>query len=182
MNEHIMNEHLRIQTITTADVNNGTGFRVTVWVSGCTHRCPECHNAWLQNYMLGKPMPEVKKKIFDTLSNHNIDGITFSGGDPLDQSVAALQELANLLGEIHEKFPQKTIWMYTGCVYEDVVAIFIYKNILKYVDVLVDGLYDKTLRDITLPFRGSSNQRIIDVQKSLEKNKCCIIDDSTFKL
>ena len=176
-----MNEHLRIQTITTADVNNGSGFRVTVWVAGCTHNCLECHNAWLQNYMLGKPVAEVKEKIFDVLSNPNIDGITFSGGDPLDQSAAALEELADLLNEIRKRFPEKTIWMYTGCVYEDIVSIYIYKDILKHTNVLVDGLYDKTLRNITLPFRGSSNQRIIDVQMSLQKHKCCIINDDKFK-
>lgn len=173
-----MNEHLNIQSITTADVNNGTGFRVTVWVAGCTHNCPECHNAWLQNYRLGKPVSEVKEKIFTELSNPNIDGITFSGGDPLDQSPAALAELVDLLKEIREHFPEKTVWVYTGCIYE---TIIIYKDILKYVDVLIDGLYDKTLRDITLPFRGSSNQRIIDVQQSLRKKRCCVIDDEMFK-
>lgn len=174
-------EGLRIQSITKFDVNNGLGFRATVWVSGCKHHCPECQNEWLQNYKLGTPLSNVKDKIFDVLSLPNIDGVTFSGGDPLDQNTIALKQLEHLLEEIKEVYPSKSIWVYTGNIFEDMINHEFMKGIFKYIDVLIDGLYEKENRDITLPYRGSSNQRIIDVQKSLIAKKTIVIPDEEFK-
>lgn len=172
---------LHISSITTCDINNGLGFRVTVWVSGCTHKCPGCQNEWLQKYKQGKPLSEVKDKIFETLSNPNIDGITFSGGDPLDQNTIAWQQLQELMKEIKSRFPKKSIWVYTGNFFEFMINHEFMKGIFKYIDVLVDGLYDEGKRDITLPYRGSSNQRIIDVQASIKSKKVVVIPDETFK-
>jgi anaerobic ribonucleoside-triphosphate reductase activating protein len=172
---------LHIQSITTFDVNNGLGFRTTVWVSGCKHHCPECQNEWLQNYKLGKPLSEVKDKIFEVLADVNIDGITFSGGDPLDQNNIAWEQLESLLKEIKEKYPNKDIWVYTGNYFEDMINHAFMGSIFNYIDVLVDGLYENDKRDITLPYRGSSNQRIVDVQASIKTKKTITISDETFK-
>jgi anaerobic ribonucleoside-triphosphate reductase activating protein len=172
---------LHIQSITTFDVNNGLGFRTTVWVSGCKHHCPECQNEWLQSYKLGKPLSEVKDKIFEVLADVNIDGITFSGGDPLDQNNIAWEQLESLLKEIKEKYPNKDIWVYTGNYFEDMINHAFMGSIFNYIDVLVDGLYENDKRDITLPYRGSSNQRIVDVQASIKTKKTITISDETFK-
>ena len=178
----INNEYgLHISSITSPDVNNGIGFRVTVWISGCNHKCLGCQNQWLQNYKQGKSLLEVRQLIMDILDDPNIDGITFSGGDPLYQNSIALEQLAKLLEDIKEQFPNKNIWVYTGFKYENLIYKDIYKNILKYIDVLVDGKYDESLRDITLPYRGSSNQRVIDVQSSIKYKYIVTIKDNVFK-
>lgn len=180
-NEYRDKEGLHISSITTCDINNGLGFRVTVWVSGCTHKCPGCQNEWLQKYKQGKPLSEVKDKIFEALSDLNIDGITFSGGDPLDQNTIAWEQLSELMKEIKTRYPKKSIWVYTGNFFEDMVNHPFMNSIFNYIDVLVDGLYDEDKRDITLPYRGSSNQRIIDVQTSIKTKKVIVILDETFK-
>lgn len=147
--------------ITYPDINNGIGFRVTFWMPGCTHHCPGCHNAWTADYNLGKEFGEEDKtKLFEHLSKDYISGITFSGGDPLDQSEEVLEDLLKLILEIRTKFPEKTIWLYTGYNYEDLKDT--QKEITKHLDMLVDGPYIQSQRDTSLAFRGSNNQRLLN--------------------
>ena len=158
---------LRILNITAPDINNGNGVRVTLWVSGCTHKCKGCHNSWTWNYNQGKSLienqDEILNKLSEWLKRDYIDGITISGGDPLDQSTESLKELLLLINWVKTTYPTKTIWLYTGFVKEELNE---YQNkIIDKIDVLVDGPYKEELRDIAhCPFRGSTNQRILKLK------------------
>lgn len=153
---------MRYHNITKDDMLNGDGLRVVLWVSGCSHCCKECHNpiTWDPNY--GLLFDEsAKQEIFDQLDKSYISGITFSGGDPLHiQNITTITSLAK---EIKEKYPDKTIWLYTGYDWDE---IKIYP-IMDYLDVVVDGEFKIDLKDTKLLWKGSSNQRVIDVKKSL---------------
>lgn len=162
---------LRILDITAPDINNGIGIRVTLWVSGCTHKCKGCHNSWTWDYNQGKDFNEDSDEILNKLSNwlsrDYVDGITFSGGDPLDQDMATLLQLKKLINWVRRNYPTKTIWCYTGYVYEELNDL--QKEIADLCDVLVDGPYKEELRDIAhCPFRGSTNQRIIYIKDKNE--------------
>lgn len=149
-------------SITSPDINNGTGCRVTLWLAGCTHNCPGCHNPETHNYKAGRVFDkEAENVLFEKLSKSYIKGLTVSGGDPLDQSNDTLNELKNLLKRIRKKFPKKDIWLYTGFEYKDLNKTQL--DILDYVDILVDGPFKQNLQDTTLPFRGSLNQHIIEL-------------------
>ena len=152
---------MKILNITSPDVNNGTGFRVTLWVAGCSHHCRGCHNPESWDYNQGKSLREVRKDLFDRLDKSYIQGLTLSGGDPLAQSRKSLLELYFLLRRIKKKFPNKDIWIYSGYTHEEILQDKFKKLVLSQCDVLVDGLYRYALRDTSLPFRGSSNQIII---------------------
>ena len=158
----ILND-MRYLNITSPDVNNGLGFRVTLWVAGCSHHCKGCHNPETWAYNQGKKLREIKDELFEKLSYPYIQGLTLSGGDPLSQNNISLLELYLLLKKIKKKFPDKDIWIYSGDVYEDIVKHKFKNLVLSQCDVLVDGPYRYALRDTSLPFRGSSNQRIIDL-------------------
>lgn len=141
---------------------NGDGLRVVLWVAGCNHCCKECHNPITWDPDGGLLFDEdAKQEIFEQLNQSYISGITFSGGDPLHPNNRL--EVRKLMAEIKEKYPDKTIWMYTGDVWED---IFEYP-IMQYVDVLVDGEYHVEEKDTKLLWKGSKNQRVIDVQATL---------------
>ena len=156
---------MRVLNITSPDVNNGLGFRVTLWVAGCSHHCKGCHNPETWAYNQGKKLREVKKELFEQLDKPYVKGLTLSGGDPLTQTKFSLLELYLLLKEIKKKFPDKDIWIYSGYTYEEIVSNKLRKLVLSQCDVLVDGPYRYALRDTSLPFRGSSNQRIIDLHE-----------------
>ena len=167
--------------VTSPDVNNGVGNRVTLWVSGCTHNCKGCHNKWLQDYMKGKPLSEAKDKIYEALSHSYIKGLTVSGGDPLDQDNESLKELYNLLSEIRKDFPDKDIWLFSGFTFDDIAENLDHqekKNILDIIDYFVDGKFVAELKDVRLPFRGSSNQKI---WKNNWNGSFEIVDDEYFK-
>lgn len=152
---------MRFHDITTCDVNNGEGFRVTLWVSGCTHHCQGCQNPETWDFKGGQPFgKEAHDYLFSELSKPYIQGVTFSGGDPL----CSAGEVTALAKEIKEKLPGKDIWLYTGFTIEQIEANDKLKQILPYVDVIVDGEYVKALRDVTLAFRGSRNQLIISIK------------------
>lgn len=154
-------------SITSPDINNGTGCRVTLWIAGCSHNCPGCHNPETHDYKAGRVFDEkAERSLFEKLSKPYIKGLTVSGGDPLDQSQEVLSQLKGILKKVREKFPEKDVWMYTGFEYEELDRNQL--DVLQYVDTLVDGPFKQKLRDITLPFRGSSNQRIINI-KDLHK-------------
>lgn len=162
---------LRILDITAPDINNGTGLRVTLWVAGCTHNCPECHNKWTQNFNQGRSyyehMTEIHNELRNWLEKPYIKGLTLSGGDPLCQDNDGLCEIYNLIKWVRKEFPEKDIWLYTGYTKEQIDNSdnYMMKNVVENVDYLVDGPYIKELRDIAhTPFRGSTNQRIIKIK------------------
>lgn len=153
------------------DMVNGDGIRVTLFVSGCSHHCLECQNPQTWDFSSGVFFDEeAEEELFSELSKDYISGITFSGGDPIDNFVCVYV----LMKKIKEKFPDKTIWCYTGYTYEYLIhsnSMKNYPGLLGMIDVLVDGEYKKDLRDVQLKWRGSSNQRVIDVKKSLAENR-----------
>lgn len=155
---------MRYHNITKDDMLNGDGLRVVLWVAGCTHCCKECHNPVTWDPDGGIPFDEnARREIFDQLSQPYIAGITFSGGDPFH--AANRPEIRSFVAEIKEKYPNKTIWLYTGDVWENV------RNdaAMQYIDVLVDGEFIVEEKDTTLRWKGSRNQRVIDVQESLKQ-------------
>jgi len=169
---------LRILDITAPDINNGTGIRVTLWVSGCTHHCKGCHNQWTWNYYIGKCFigneKEILDKLSDWLSRDYVEGLTLSGGDPLDQDNDGLCELNQIIEWVRNNFPNKTIWLYTGYTKEEIDESnnYMRKQVVDSIDVLVDGPYIEELRDIAhCPFRGSTNQRLIYLNNGKREDK-----------
>ncbi len=153
---------MRYHNITKDDMLNGDGLRVVLWVAGCSHCCRECHNPVTWDPAGGLPFDEsAQKKIFDQLDKPYISGITFSGGDPLH--AANRLDVSSLMAKIKQKYPDKTIWLYTGDVWENIL----HYAAMQYVDVLVDGEFQVEKKNSKLLWKGSSNQRVIDVQKSL---------------
>lgn len=151
---------LNYHNITKDDMLNGEGIRVVLWVAGCNHRCPGCQNPQTWDIDSGIPFDDTAKlELFAELEKDYIDGITLSGGDPLHPD--NLQSTTELLKEIKERYPNKTVWVYTGYTYEQIQTI----EPLRYIDVLVDGPYIESLRDLSLEYRGSSNQRVIRLFK-----------------
>lgn len=171
---------MNVLTLTTPDIENGLGCRVTIWIAGCNRHCPGCHNSHTWNYDQGKSLfdPDVLNKIENEVEKDYIQGITLSGGDPLDQSDDSLTKLYIFLYEFHLKYGDtKDVWMYTGAIFEDLLKKQKYIDILKYVDVLVDGPFIQSKKELDLPFKGSTNQRIIDVKKSLKLNKTILYNE-----
>ena len=157
---------MRYHNITKDDMLNGDGLRVVLWVAGCTHCCRECHNPITWDPNGGIDFDEqAKEEIFAQLEHSYIAGITFSGGDPLHGN--NVYEVTEIAKEIREKYPQKTIWLYTGALWETVREM----EIAKHLDILVDGEFECDKMNTTLRWKGSSNQRVIDVKKSLTKKE-----------
>ncbi len=150
-----MNYH----NITKDDMLNGDG----LWVAGCDHHCKGCQNPITWDPQGGIPFGEKEKEeIYEALAPAYIEGLTFSGGDPLyEQNRDTITAFAK---EIKKKFPHKNIWLYTGYTWEQIRNL----EIIPYLDVVVDGRFDLETRDATLRWKGSPNQRVIDVQKTLE--------------
>lgn len=167
---------MNFSAITYPDVNNGSGCRVTFWVSGCPHHCSGCHNpeTWDENF--GKKFTvNVRNQLINLLSPCYIKGLTISGGEPLYKN--NIEDVFNLISKVKNVLPEKDIWLYTGYKIEELLTHDnLQKHILKYIDVLVDGRFVNSLKDSSLAFRGSSNQRIIDVQKTLDINKIVILN------
>ncbi len=181
--------------INKEDVCNGEGLRVVLWLSGCSHKCKGCQNPQTWNANSGILFDEqAKEELFRELNKDYISGLTLTGGDPLFEN--NLNDVLDLVNEIRLSFPQKSIWMYTGYKaisvdseyeriifdrgHENIIEQFSFESVISHnkrseiasmCDVLVDGRYVESERDITLPYRGSKNQRIIDVQKSIKKGE-----------
>ena len=151
---------MKYVSITASDVNNGLGCRVTLWVSGCTHHCKQCHNRKTWSFNSGRTYNEkVEEVLFNEIDKPYIKGLTLSGGDPLDSP----EGIYEMLLRFRESFGYtKDVWIYTGYTYEYCKEHF--SEILELADILVDGMYDCTKRDTSLAFRGSSNQRVIDLK------------------
>ena len=148
--------------ITKDDMLNGDGLRVVLWVAGCNHQCEECQNPITWDITGGLLFDEeAENELFEALDKPYISGITFSGGDPLHPFNRS--EVFRLMKKVKELYPTKTIWVYSGFLWDDFAKF----EEMKYVDVFVDGRFVKSLKDDKLQWVGSSNQRIIDVQKTL---------------
>lgn len=171
---------MRYHNITKADMLNGEGLRVVLWVSGCSHECPGCQNALTWNPNEGLPFDEeAVKEIYHELDQDWCDGITLSGGDPL--FLGNRETIRNLVLNIKEKYPNKTIWCYTGYTYETLVKQAGKDNnlndILEHIDVLLDGPFLMRLANIDKHYVGSSNQRVIDMVKTREQNELVLYQD-----
>ena len=146
--------YIKIYKTSLAD---GEGWRTVLFVAGCNHHCKECQNKDSWNPNAGQLFTnEVKEVLFDCITDQ-ISGLTLSGGDPLYKK--NIKEITALCKEFKERFPEKDIWLYTGNLYRDSKDL----EVMEYVDVVVDGEFRIDLKDTTLAYRGSSNQRIIDI-------------------
>ena len=145
---------------------NGEGLRTVLWVAGCSHNCPQCHNPVTWDINGGLAFDEAaKEELFEELKKDYISGVTFSGGDPLHEKNR--KEIEKLAEDIREKFPDKTIWLYTGYEWEEICGLPFLPNI----DVIVDGEFKIEEKDNRLHWKGSANQRVIDVKESLKTGK-----------
>lgn len=162
-------------TIKPTDIANGEGVRVSLFVSGCTHHCPGCFNYVTWDFNYGKPFTkETEDEILNLLSRNYIDGLSLLGGEPMEHCNQRC--LVNLVDRFKEKYPNKTLWVYTGYTYdEDLIPggkayCEVTDRILNQCDVMVDGEFVESLKDISLKFRGSSNQRILNIRETRKRN------------
>ena len=167
--------------IKKADIANGLGVRVSVFVSGCTHHCKNCFNQEAWDFHYGKEFTEKEiNKVLEELDHPYVAGLSLLGGEPLEH--VNQQGLLPLVKKVKEKFPDKNIWCYSGYTFENDIMNKMYQEwketpeLLSYIDVLVDGKFEEDKKDIKLRFRGSSNQRILDVKKSLKENKAVLFE------
>ena len=160
--------------ITAADIANGSGVRVTLWTQGCNHHCSGCQNPTTWDAAAGIPFVEdTMQELLDLIRPNYIRGLTFSGGDPLFVQNRLI--VGYICERVRKEFGDaKDIWMWTGYEWDDIKDW----NHLKYVDVLVDGPYIEAQRDISLPWAGSRNQRVIDVKQSMKKNEIVLWKES----
>ena len=153
-----------------ADIANGPGFRITLWVTGCMRKCPGCFNVEAQDPKFGEKFDEsVKEKIFKELAESTCDGLSMMGGEPLSRCGDNRKQVIQLCKECKERFPEKTIWMWSGYTFEEIASDPYMKDALLHIDVLVDGPFMEEKKDLSCPYRGSTNQRVIDVKKTLKK-------------
>lgn len=166
--------------IKTYDIANGPGVRVSLFVSGCRHHCPGCFNSEAWDFNYGKKFDtDAANKIFDASDKEYISGLSLLGGEPFEPENSDV--LARFTSEYRERLPKKGIWCYTGFTFEDIAGGKLKnsdsaKQLLQNTDVLVDGKFDSSLHSPSLVFRGSSNQRIIDVPKSLKTGEPVWLD------
>lgn len=160
-------------TIKEVDIANGTGVRVSLFVSGCTHRCQDCFNQIAWDFHYGEEFTQTTiDYILKALSPSHIKGLTLLGGEPME--LPNQQGLLPLLKQVKQMYPHKDIWCYTGYLLEDLLDGGMVHNdmtdeLLNDIDILVDGKFVSELKDIRLKFKGSSNQRIIDMKKTLQE-------------
>lgn len=170
--------YMNYSEIKTYDIANGPGVRTTLFVSGCTHHCEGCFNPETWDFNHGKPFTkEVEEEILKYCEFTHCSGLTLLGGEPME--VDNQRALIELLREFKKRFPGKNIWAYTGYTFESdildekgVVHTEVTKELLSLIDVIVDGEFILEKKDITLRFRGSSNQRIIDLKEFFSKQNC----------
>lgn len=181
-----MNYH----NITYPDMNNGSGLRVVLWLSACSHRCKGCQNPQTWDANSGIPFDkEAKEELFRELEKDYISGLTLSGGDPLHE--ANLDGVLELVNEIRLLFPNKSIWIYTGYTWNQIMnpvvtddfnpnrdeLIHKRQDIIKQCTVMVDGRYIDSQRNVQTKWRGSDNQNVIDIKQSLQQNKLILYCD-----
>lgn len=166
-------------TIKKHDVANGTGVRVSLFVSGCTHRCKGCFNAEAWDFSYGSLYTEeTEREIIEALAPSYIAGFSLLGGEPFEP--ANQRALTGLLQRVRREYPQKTVWCYTGYLFDKDLAAGgrafteVTEEMLSRIDILVDGEFVEAKKDLKLKFRGSSNQRIIDVKESLKTGRVAL--------
>lgn len=171
-----MNYH----NITTDDMLNGDGLRTVLWVSGCSLHCKGCHNPQTHDFNSGIPFDDdATTELLNKLDKPYISGLTLSGGNPLE-SGDVRETVYKVIKEVRERFPDKTIWLYTGFTWNEIidednfyedyeVNSVSMLDVVKQCDVVVEGRYIEEKRDVTLPWRGSTNQKVIDIRQTLEK-------------
>lgn len=174
-------------SIDKCDTANGTGIGVVLWVSGCNCHCHGCHNPQTWDFNVGQLFTEdTMQELLDVLNKPYISRLTLSGGHPLESQ--NLETVYQIVKTVKEKFPNKKIWLYTGYTWEEILNndrenkrantnSISPLDIVRCCDILVDGKYEKDKRDISLAFAGSSNQRVIDIQKSFKQNKVVLFCD-----
>ena len=153
---------------------NGEGIRVSLWVSGCSLHCKGCQNPQTWCFDSGIPFDkEALQELYEALDKPYIQGLTLSGGNPMDN----IPEVLHICRMVKEKFPTKDIWLYSGYTFEQLQQSQTAMFVLEYVDVLVDGPYIEAQRDISLQWRGSANQRVINVQETIKQDKVVVVDE-----
>lgn len=165
---------MNVAEIKTNDIANGEGVRTSLFVSGCRHHCPDCFNEIAWDFSYGKPWSEeTEQELLDSMAPPWIAGLSLLGGEPFEPENQ--KELLKLLKDFKNRYPQKNVWCYSGFTFEEITGkkasrafTDISVEMLKYIDILVDGKFNKELKNIMLKFRGSENQRVIDVKKTLE--------------
>ncbi|CAM3209555.1 anaerobic ribonucleoside-triphosphate reductase activating protein [Streptobacillus ratti] len=172
---------MRIAKIRPTDISNGIGIRVSIFVSGCRHACKGCFNKEIWSFEKGEDFDEsTLNDIYTYLDKEYIKGLTFLGGEPLEPKNQ--DGVYFILKKVKEKFPDKNIWLYSGFTYEYIISEMLpyFPNlgkILELIDVLVDGRFEISLLDLKLKFRGSRNQRIIDMKKTRLKGKIVWLEE-----
>lgn len=156
------------------DVANGPGLRLSLFTSGCAHHCKGCFQPETWDFKNGEPFTlETQKYIIEKSKNKYIAGLSLLGGDPLDNIdgiLPLLQEYRDVFGET------KNIWLWTGYMFEEILQDNVKSKILPFIDVIIDGEFEENLKDITLKYKGSTNQRVIDVKKSINTNTIVLYD------
>lgn len=163
---------MKYNKIRKMDISNGPGVRVSIFMQGCTFHCKGCFNPETHDFNGGKEFNEnIINRVLELCENENIKGLSILGGEPMNST--NIEGTTKLAKAFKEKFPHKTLWAWSGFLFDQELKE---KEVLKYVDVLIDGQYVEELRNPKLKWRGSSNQRVIDVQKSLKEGKVILID------
>lgn len=167
---------MKYHKIEKYSIANGNGVRCVLWISGCEVHCKNCQNPQTWDKCSGIYFDKnAKEELIETLSKDYIKGLTLSGGNPLEKY--NISELLSLLKEIKKLYPNKDIWCYSGYTYEQLMQREDLKDIWQYIDVLIDGPYIDEQRDITLKWRGSKNQRVINIPQSIKENEVILFCD-----
>ncbi|MBQ6546653.1 MAG: anaerobic ribonucleoside-triphosphate reductase activating protein [Bacilli bacterium] len=153
------------------DISDGPGVRVSIFMQGCQFHCKNCFNPETWDFNKGKEFTEhTINRVLELAEKEYIQGLSILGGEPMHPKNE--ENTLKLAKAFKEKYPKKDIWMWSGFLYEDIKD----KEIFKYIDVLIDGQYKDELHDFRLKYRGSSNQRVIDIKKSIKNKKTCLLD------
>lgn len=164
---------MRYAQLRRYDISNGPNIRATLFVSGCTHNCKGCFNKDYQDFNYGKEWTSITETLFLCYAKDpKVKGINILGGEPLQQTMD--NSLADLLAKIKEN-TNKPIWLWTGYKLEDVINNTKIMNILQYVDVLIDGKFEEDKKDLNIMYRGSANQRVINLTKTFEKGEIVLL-------
>lgn len=167
---------MKYAKIRKMDISNGEGVRVSLFVQGCSFHCKNCFNPETWDFNKGKEFTTAEiQKIIELANKDYIAGLSILGGEPLHNN--NVDEVFHIVATFKEKFPNKDIWLWTGFKFEDAIKDSKRKSILCNIDVLIDGQFEEDKKDLTLKWRGSSNQRVIDCKKSLAENKIILKED-----
>ena len=161
---------MRYNLIRKMDISNGPGVRVSIFMQGCSFHCKNCFNQETWDFEGGQEFTDdTINKVLELCNKPEVKGLSILGGEPMHPT--NIDGTTKLAKAFKEKYPEKTIWTWTGFKYEDIKD----KDVFNYIDVLIDGQYKDELHDPTLKWKGSSNQRVIDIKESKKENKICLV-------